>query len=204
MATFGGYETVHEIFRHGLGSVARAKASGTSDGPNGQPDYVVKAFQPPYRIAGQEAIKPAVRSFLDRARTQQDVITAGGKHWAPVYEAGAARDGAYYVTTGQGTVKGNNLDHNPHCVITVSSRSRDLIFEGEAAKVSDVAKLERIARAYADQGWPAYVHDGVLDAPYSAPTTGPAPYDVYEVAPSVAFAFGTDEEKATSFTRYRF
>jgi hypothetical protein len=98
MATFGGYETVHEIYRHGLGSVSRAKVANPTEGSNGEPNYVVKAFQPPYRIAGQDAIKPAVRSFLDRARTQQDVVTAGAKHWAPIYEAGAARDGAYYVT----------------------------------------------------------------------------------------------------------
>jgi hypothetical protein len=98
MATFGGYETVHEIYRHGLGSVSRAKVANPTEGTNGEPDYVVKAFQPPYRIAGQEAIKPAVRSFLDRARVQQDVVTAGARHWAPIYEAGAARDGAYYVT----------------------------------------------------------------------------------------------------------
>ena len=113
-------------------------------------------------------------------------------------------DGAYYITTGQGTVKGNNLAHNPHCVIALVSRGFDLVFEGEAAEVSDVEKLERIARAYADQGWPAYVHDGVLDAPYSAATTGPAPYDVYEVTPSVVFAFGTGEENVNSSTRYRF
>jgi hypothetical protein len=117
-------------------------------------------------------------------------------------------DGAYYVTTGQGTVKGNNLDHDPHCVISLSSRGFDMVCEGEAAKVSDVMsdveKLERVARAYADQGWPAYVHDGVLDAPYSAPWTGPGPYDVYEVTPSVVFAFGTGEENVNSSTRYRF
>src|SRR5690348_8094924 len=83
MATFGGYETVHEIYRHGLGSVSRAKVANPTEGSNGEPSYVVKAFQPPYRIAGQDAIKPAVRSFLDRARTQQDVVTAGAKHWAP-------------------------------------------------------------------------------------------------------------------------
>src|SRR5829696_4455327 len=46
-------------------------------------------------------------------------------------------DGAYYVTTGQGTVKGNNLDHNPHCVISLSSPGFDLVVEGEATKVSD-------------------------------------------------------------------
>jgi len=113
-------------------------------------------------------------------------------------------DGAYYVTTGQGTVKGDNLAHNPHCVISRSSRAFDLVFEGEAAKVSDVEKLERVARAFAAQGWPAYVHDGVIDAPYSAPTTGPAPYDVYEVAPSRVLAFGTGEEQVNRSTRYRF
>jgi hypothetical protein len=113
-------------------------------------------------------------------------------------------DGAYYVTTGQGTVKGNNLDHNPHCIISLAMPGFDVVLEGEAAKVSDVGKLERIARAYADQGWPAYVHDGVLDAPYSAPTTGPAPYDVYEIAPRVAFAFGTTEDNVNRSTRFRF
>jgi hypothetical protein len=113
-------------------------------------------------------------------------------------------DGTYYFTTGQGTVKGDNLAHNSHCVITLSARGFDLVFEGEASKVSDVQKLERIARAYADQGWPAYVHDGVLDAPYSAPTTGPAPYDVYEVTLSKVLAFGTGEENVNGSTRYRF
>jgi hypothetical protein len=98
MATFGGYETVLEIYRHGLGSVARAKVVGAPEKAGEEPDFVVKAFQPPNRIASQEAIKPAVRSFLDRARTQQDVVTAGAKRWSPIYEAGAARDGAYYVT----------------------------------------------------------------------------------------------------------
>src|SRR4051812_6284864 len=56
-------------------------------------------------------------------------------------------DGAYYVTTGQGTIKGNNLAHNPQCVITLASRGFDLVFEGAAAQVSDIAQLERIARA---------------------------------------------------------
>jgi hypothetical protein len=70
--------------------------------------------------------------------------------------------------------------------------------------VSDEAKLQRVADAYVAEGWPASVRDGALDAPYSAPTTGPAPYDVYEVTPTVAFAFGADEETANHPTRYRF
>jgi hypothetical protein len=33
-------------------------------------------------------------------------------------------DGTYYFTTGQGTVKGDNLAHNSHCVIALSARLR--------------------------------------------------------------------------------
>jgi hypothetical protein len=161
---------------------------------------------------------PTMTSTITPWAQTRDRLAEGGHTWLAtvrldgrphVVPVGALWvDGAYYVTTGQGTVKGNNLDHDPHCVITLSSRGFDLVCEGEAAKVSDIEKLERVARAYADQGWPAYVHDGVLDAPYSAPWTGPAPYDVYEVTPSVAFAFGTGEEDAplnvNRATRYRF
>lgn len=161
---------------------------------------------------------PTMTSTTTPWAQTRDRLAEGGHTWlATVRPEGRPHvvpvgalwvDGAYYVTTGQGTVKGNNLDHDLHCVITLSSRGFDLVCEGEAAKVIDVEKLERVARAYADQGWPAYVHDGVLDAPYSAPWTGPAPYDVYEVTPSVAFAFGTGEEDAplnvNRATRYRF
>ena len=40
-------------------------------------------------------------------------------------------DGAYIVTTGQGTIKGAHLAANPHCVLTRSSRGFDVIVEGE-------------------------------------------------------------------------
>jgi nitroimidazol reductase NimA-like FMN-containing flavoprotein (pyridoxamine 5'-phosphate oxidase superfamily) len=143
----------------------------------------------------------------------RDLLVEGGTTWLATVRPGGRPhvvpvgalwvDGAYYVTTGQGTVKGNNLAHNPRCVISLSSRGFDVVVEGEAAPVSDVEKLEHVARAYADHGWPAYVHDGVLDAPFSAPWTGPAPYDVYEVTPSVVFAFNTGEEFNRG-TRYRF
>jgi len=143
-----------------------------------------------------------------------DLVAKGGTTWLAtmrpdgrphVVPVGAEWiDGTYYFTTGQGTVKGDNLSHNPHCVITISNGGFDLVFEGEASKVSDIEKLERIARAYADHEWPAYVHDGVLDAPYSAPWTGPCPYDAYEVTLSKVLAFGTGEENVNHATRYRF
>jgi hypothetical protein len=142
-------------------------------------------------------------SLADAGTTWLATVRPDGRpHVVPV---GALwLDGAYYVTTGQGTVKGANLAANPHCVITLSSRGFDLVFEGEATPVHDVAELERVAGAYAAQGWPAYVHDGVLDAPYSAPTTGPAPYDVYAVAPRRVLAFGASAATVNGSTRYRF
>jgi len=113
-------------------------------------------------------------------------------------------DGAMYFTMGQGTRKGKNLAQNAHCIIAFNSQGYDVVIEGEAAPVNDEAKLRRIAEKYVAGGWPAYVHDGVFDAPYSAPTTGPAPYDVYEMTPTVAFSFGAGEETVNKETRYRF
>ncbi|HEX9990601.1 MAG TPA: pyridoxamine 5'-phosphate oxidase family protein [Chloroflexia bacterium] len=113
-------------------------------------------------------------------------------------------DDALYFTTGQGTRKGKNLEHNAHCAIMFASRGYDLVIEGEAAKLHDEDKLQRLAEVYRANGWPATVRDGAFDAPYSAPTTGPAPYDVYEMTPTIAFAFGTTEETVNRSTRYRF
>jgi hypothetical protein len=126
----------------------------------------------------------------------------GRPHVVPVGPAWVGDD--LFFTTGQGTVKGNNLAHNPHCVLTLTTDGYDLVVEGEAAKMTDEQRLHLVAEAYVAQDWPAYVHDGVLDAPFSAPTTGPAPYDVYEMTPTVAFAFGTEEATVYSTTRYRF
>jgi hypothetical protein len=113
-------------------------------------------------------------------------------------------DGLLYFTTGQGTRKEENLAHNAHCALTLSSKEFDLVVEGTAAKVHDDALLKRLAEVYTAQGWPATARDGALDAPYSAPTTGPAPYTVYEVTLARAFALGTTEATVNQCTRYRF
>ncbi|HEY7119122.1 MAG TPA: hypothetical protein VH475_21205, partial [Tepidisphaeraceae bacterium] len=69
-----------------------------ANGESSPPDYVVKVFHPPHRISGHDALKPAIEAFLERARLQQDVATSGARYWAPVYESGATRPGAYYVS----------------------------------------------------------------------------------------------------------
>jgi nitroimidazol reductase NimA-like FMN-containing flavoprotein (pyridoxamine 5'-phosphate oxidase superfamily) len=102
-------------------------------------------------------------------------------------------DGAFYFTAGAGTRKAKNLARNPHCVITVATHPFDLVVEGEAAKVTDEAELQRIAGLYAAQGWAPTVRDGAFYAEYSAPSAGPPPWDVYKATPTTVFALGTAE-----------
>ncbi len=111
-------------------------------------------------------------------------------------------DDAFYFNSGAGTRKAKNLVHNPRCVLTVATHGFDLIVEGEAAKVTDEAKLNRIVEAYTAQGWQPIVRDGALYAEYSAPSAGPPPWDVYEVKPATVFALGTAEPYGA--TRWRF
>jgi Pyridoxamine 5'-phosphate oxidase len=111
-------------------------------------------------------------------------------------------DGNLYFTSGAGTRKAKNLVDNPSCVITLATHPFDLVFEGEAVKVTDDAKLQRIADKYASGGWKPTVRDGTLYAEYSAPSAGPPPWDLYEMQPTTVFAFGTAEPGGA--TRFRF
>jgi hypothetical protein len=70
----------------------------------------------------------------------------------------------------------------------------DLVVEGQALKVSEPETLRRVADAYASiYDWHVAVRKGAFHNTEGAPTAGPPPYDVYEVVPATAFAFGTDE-----------
>jgi len=111
-------------------------------------------------------------------------------------------DGRFYFNAGATTRKARNLARNPQCVITVATSPFDLVVEGEAVKVTEEAKLQRIAEVYASQGWQATVRDGALYAEYSAPSAGPPPWDLYEVTPATVFALGTAEPYGA--TRWRF
>ena len=111
-------------------------------------------------------------------------------------------DGAFYFNSGASTRKAKNLAKNPHCVLTIATHDFDLIVEGDAVKVTDDAKLNRIVEAYQAQGWEPTVRDATLYAPYSAPSAGPPPWDVYEVTPVTVYAMGTAEPYGA--TRWRF
>ena len=111
-------------------------------------------------------------------------------------------DGKFYFVSGPGTRKSRNLAQNPNCVISVSLGDLDLVVEGTAARVTDRPTLSRIASLYAAQGWPASVSDGAITAEYSAPSAGPAPWDLYAVTPSTAFGVATAEPHGA--TRWSF
>src|SRR3954470_3700676 len=75
----------------------------------------------------------------------------GRPHVMPV--GMAYDDGAFYFTSGAGTQKSQNVAHNPHCVLSLATPGMDIVVEGEAAKVTDEAKLRRMAAVFGANGW---------------------------------------------------
>ena len=102
-------------------------------------------------------------------------------------------DGMFYFASGVKTRKSRNLADNADCVISVRLPDLDLVVEGTAAKVTDEPTLERVAVLFNAGGWPATVENGAFTAPYSAPSAGPPPWDLYEFRPTTAFGVATAE-----------
>jgi len=114
-------------------------------------------------------------------------------------------DGALYFSTGEDERKAKNLRSNTHVTIATGNdaltEGLDIIVEGEAALVTDAAKVRRVAKAYVakyGEGWRLPGLDGVL---------------TYEVTPSKAFGFGrrdghiglpSGEGEMFTQTRWRF
>jgi Pyridoxamine 5'-phosphate oxidase len=131
-----------------------------------------------------------------RAQEQLDAGVEGSQWLATVRPDGRPHvagigalwiDGKIYFTSGAGTRKSRNLAENPNCTISVALKGLDLVVEGRAEKVTDTETLERLAERYAAQGWPATVSGGALTAPYSAPSAGPPPWELYVIKPIVGF-----------------
>jgi hypothetical protein len=111
-------------------------------------------------------------------------------------------DGTFYFVSGPGTRKSRNLAKNPNCVISVKLSGLDLIVEGTARVVTDESTLQRLAKLYRAQGWPASVSGGAFTAEFSAPSAGPPPWNLYVMTPSTAF--GTASVEPYGATRWRF
>jgi hypothetical protein len=122
-------------------------------------------------------------------------VTAVGALWL---------DGAFWFQTGSGTRKSGNVARDPRCSIAVSIRDADVVIEGDAARVTDPGIVARIAKAWADNGWPAEPDESGtgITAPFNAPSQGPPPWHVYRVEPrSATVALGTEPG---GLTRFRF
>jgi nitroimidazol reductase NimA-like FMN-containing flavoprotein (pyridoxamine 5'-phosphate oxidase superfamily) len=111
-------------------------------------------------------------------------------------------DGAVYVVSGPQTRKSRNLEANPACTISASLPGMDVVLEGDAARVTDADTLERVASRYRELDWPARVEGDAFTAPYSAPSAGAPPWNVYRV--TVHTAFGVASAEPHGATRWRF
>ena len=100
-------------------------------------------------------------------------------------------DGAWYVVSGPGTRKARNLAHNPACTLTARLAGFDLVFAGQAHRVTEPKELERVAEVYRRGGWPAEVAGDAFTAPYTAPSGGPPPWNLYRIACEQAFGVTT-------------
>lgn len=113
-------------------------------------------------------------------------------------------DGTFWFQTGDGTRKRRNVARDPRCSIAVSIRDADVVVEGDAVAVTDPATVARLAKAWADQGWPAEPDEtGTgITAPFNAPAQGPPPWHVYRIEPrSATVTLGVEPG---GLTRFRF
>lgn len=111
-------------------------------------------------------------------------------------------EGTLYFVSGAGTFKSRNLAQNPACTVSMSLKGMDLIFEGAASRVTDPALLKTLAAVYQKAGWPAEVDGDAFTAPYSAPSAGPPPWNVYVFDLQTAFAVASEEPHGA--TRWQF
>ncbi|MFD3507938.1 pyridoxamine 5'-phosphate oxidase family protein [Nocardia sp. NPDC058666] len=102
-------------------------------------------------------------------------------------------DGGFYFTSGPATRKSRNLARNSACTVAVSLEGIDLIVDATAAIVTEPDTLERIAARYREAGWAVEVDGAAFTAPYSAPSAGPAPWQLYFATPHSVVGVGTAE-----------
>ena len=111
-------------------------------------------------------------------------------------------DGAFYFSSGEGTLHVRNIARNPRVSLSVATHPFDIVIEGTARKVTDEASVQRAAEAFAAEGWAPTVRDGAFYHEFSAPSAGPPPWYVYEITPETVYALGTAEPYGA--TRYDF
>jgi nitroimidazol reductase NimA-like FMN-containing flavoprotein (pyridoxamine 5'-phosphate oxidase superfamily) len=116
----------------------------------------------------------------------------GRPHLVPVLAVWT--DGALHFAASPASRKAKNLARDPHLAVTTSHQGLDVVVEGTARKVTDEARLRRVAEGYASKyDWRVAVREGAFHDTEGAPTAGPPPYEVYEVVPMTGFGLPVSE-----------
>jgi nitroimidazol reductase NimA-like FMN-containing flavoprotein (pyridoxamine 5'-phosphate oxidase superfamily) len=143
---------------------------------------------------GRERIEEAELFWISTVRPD------GRPHVTPLISVWL--DGAAYFCTGPSERKAKNLAQNPNCILTTGcnllDEGLDVVIEGEAERVTDDARLTRIADAYESKygsEWHFDVRDGAFHQGDDIEAL------VFEVSPATAFGFRKGEY---SQTRWRF
>ena len=167
-------------------------------------DYPYPQTQPPIRNASALEWSEVVKLLTNPEGTiwLSTVSDEAQVHTTPV--GAFFVNGTYYFTSGQGTRKRANLDKNPSCTICLHAGSYDIVAEGTASITRDEAKVQQLAAFCQSVGWAVEARGGTLDAPFHAPTTGPAPYDVFEITMRKVFVLGITDEGTSHCTRFTF
>jgi hypothetical protein len=148
------------------------------------------------RAAGALAVPPTpdMPFFLGTARPDGTPHSAGiGAQWL---------DDTLYFTSNKDARKARDLAVNPRCTISVRAPGIDLVLDGTAERVTDPETLGRVAAGYRAGGWPAEVADDALTAPFSAPSAGPPPWQVYRLTFHTVVGVATTEPYGA--TRWKF
>lgn len=126
------------------------------------------------------------------AATWLSLRSEGGVHTRPVF---AAWTGTSFVhASNPGAVKSRYLDTGAPCSVASELPGMHLVIEATPVRLTRAADLGRASAAFRDvYGWPTTVTGDLLDAPYSAPTSGGPPFAVYELTPTRAHAFPTED-----------
>jgi hypothetical protein len=121
-------------------------------------------------------------------------VTAVGAIWV---------DGTFWFQTGAGTRKARNVERRPQCSLALSIPDADVVIEGDAARETEPDLVARVAKAWAEEGWPAEPDEtGTgITAPFNAPTQGPPPWNLYRITPrSATVVLGAEPGGLTRFT----
>lgn len=141
-------------------------------------------------------------SLLESADTYwlATVRPDGRPHVVPILAVWV--DGTLLFVASDTSRKAADLARDSRCTITTHGNGLDLVVDGDAAKVTDEALIQRVADAYASKyDWHVTVRNRAFHAE-GAPTAGPPPYFVYTVTPSTTFGFPSDGMLTP--TRWRF